>query len=190
MTEPERRLENWCRRLIEAYVGDLAARPDDKYAAKGIGDGKVALQNQASKRVMPESEDLTPSRELVRLIDDVQPSAAAGETGADSLVPATLPREVKTNIYSVTREQFATMYNLETALARVEERAISHQELVGLYLKSFRNILHYELSDLHNHRQYFDRIMSYCTHIFQDLMEALYPGEKTANIVSAPMCVS
>lgn len=126
----------------------------------------------------PENEKSSP--ELVQLIRDVQPSAlASGET----LVPSTLPRQIRDNLYSVKREDFTDAFNVDTALKKVEEGSISRRELVCMYLKSFRNILVFDLSELRDHRQFYERIKSYCEHVFQDIMESLYPEQQDPRLV-------
>jgi hypothetical protein len=205
MSEPDSRLENWCRRLVEAFVEDP---PDTGYAAKG--NGKLASRANATSAggepasggdseaagyaggTEPESaerEDTPPSRELVQLIDDFQsrPSREVGAVVAatgEPLVPISLPPAMKTNIYRVTRRQFSDLYGVDAALARVEKGSISRSELVSMYLKSFRNILNYDLFELREHETYFGRFVGYCTYVLHDLLEALYSEKDLPNIVS------
>ena len=195
MSEPAGKLENWCQKLIEAYL--VRQDAEGRRVAKGLLDGKLATSQprthtlaSAERRAREKEEGhaggagaevATPSIELVQLIEQVEPPPT---THGEPLVPTTLPREVKTNIYSVTREEFSKMYKLDAALARVEEHTVSRSQLICMYLKSFRNILHYELCELHSHRQYLDRIVSYCAHVLQDLVEELFPGQNFTDIVS------
>lgn len=125
-------------------------------------------------------ESAKSSPELVQLLRDVQPSAlASGET----LVPSTLPRQIRDNLYSVKREEFTDAFNVDAALKKVEEGSISRRELICMYLKSFRNILLFDLSELRDHRQFYRRIKGYCEHVFQDVMESLYPEQQDPQLV-------
>lgn len=202
MSEPAGKLENWCQKLIQAYLADRDTEGGS--VAKGLFDGKLAASQppthtlaSAQERAREDEEEghageaaeaegaveeaVTPSLELVQLIEKVQPPTPPS---GESLVPTSLPREVKTKIYSVTREEFSRMYKLDAAIARVQEHTVSPCELICMYLKSFRNILYYELCELHSHRQYFDRIQGYCAHVLQDLVEELFPGQNFTDIVS------
>ena len=89
MSEPDSKLSNWCRHLLEAYV-TLAASERPHYTAKGGANSKLAspVSTQLSSDDCEaegyaggaegenEREDATPSQELVQLIQDVQPSAS------------------------------------------------------------------------------------------------------------------
>ena len=186
MSEPDSKLSNWCRHLIEAYV-TLAASERPHYTAKGGANSKLAspVSTQLSAEDCEtggyaggaegenEREDATPSQELVQLIQDVQPS-----TSGESLVPNALPREVRENICTVKLEQFCAVFRVETALEKVKEGTISRRELMSIYMRSFRNVLYYDLSDLRDHRIVFDRILGYCTHVLQDVVESLYPEQQ------------
>lgn len=188
MSEPESKLTNWCRHLIGAF---LATSSDAKnYTAKGLGPSKLASRFDESEeeggytsRAEDESEEeVVP--ELIELIQDFQPSALAS---GEPLVPNKLPREVRENIFSVTQDQFVDVFKVDTALEKVGKGTITRHELVCMYLKSFRNILHYELSELQNYRPFYDRIKGYCEHVFQDVFEALYPEhQEPKSIVSRP----
>jgi hypothetical protein len=188
MSEPDSKLSNWCRHLIEAYV-TLAASGERQYTAKGGAYSKLASPSSiASEDDECETEgyaggaegesgreDAAPGQELVQLIQDVQPSASAS---GESLVPSTLPREVRVNICTVKLEQFYDVFGVETALEKVKEGTISRHELMCMYMRSFRNVLYYDLSDLRDHRIVFDRILGYCTHVLQDVVESLYPEQQ------------
>lgn len=222
MSEPDVRLENWCRRLIEAYVQD-ATETVSFAAAKGNGKLESNQQQREQKKktesdaagsdrgeeaeaagyaggTEPESTEMelvSPSHELVDLIEalgESTPAARGGEGGGggdagasplgEPLVPQTLPTAMKTNIYRVTRQEFSELYGMDAALARVETGSISRCELVAMYMKSFRNILNYDLLELREHETYFSRFVGYCTHVLHDLVEALFPDKPQQSIVS------
>lgn len=190
MSEPEIKFANWCRHLFRMFVAD--SQQIEEFRTKGGTQSKLASPSphEANFRRGYERDEMgyiseaecdesteneNPSPELVQLIRDVQPSAlASGET----LVPSTLPRQIRDNLYSVKREEFTDAFNVDTALKKVEEGSISRRELVCMYLKSFRNILVFDLSELRDHRQFYERIKSYCEHVFQDVMESLYPEQQ------------
>lgn len=156
-------------------------------AARGGTSGHVAVEQNTSQ------DSLSPSQELVQLIDAVQkePSQHERRRGGDDrvaaekpLVPDALPRDMKTNIFRVTRQQFSELYGVETALESVGTGAVTRCELVAMYLRSFRNVLNYDLLELREHETYFSRIVGYCTYVLQDLVEALFPEKSHHNIVS------
>ena len=76
------------------------------------------------------------------------------------------------------------MYRVDAALARVQGGSMSRCELVAMYMKSFRNILNYDLLELREHETFFGRFVNFCTHVLQDLVEAIYPEENSINLVS------
>lgn len=195
MSEPEIRFASWCRHLFQMFVADsqdvavcspkggtqskLASPPPPHEANFGrVVADEMGYASGTEDDNAPESVKSSP--ELVQLIRDVQPSAlASGET----LVPSTLPRQIRDNLYSVKREEFTEAFNVDTALKKVEEGSISRRELICMYLKSFRNILLFDLSELRDHHQFYSRIKRYCEHVFQDVMESLYPEQQDPQLV-------
>ena len=220
MSEPDTKLERWCRRLVEAYAEEGA-----ETGVKAKGNGKLAASHQSEKQKNTEihatgadraeeagatgyaggtepecavKERTSPSHELLQLLDSVRdPPATRGGGGRGeavgapppmgeplAVVPQSLPPAMKTNIYRVTRQQFTELYAVDAALARVETGSISRCELIALYMKSFRNVLNYDLLELREHETYFSRFVGYCTHVLHDLVDALFPDKTHMNIVS------
>ena len=204
MSEPDDSLEDWCRRLVEAYVMQEATQPRWITGSKGPTSKKAKLGREreadsagyasGTETEVAERDESAPRNELLQLIDAVQPqttpqAAEGGEANStavvgEPLVPQTLPRAMKTNIYQVTRQQFSELYAVDAALARVERGVVSRCELVSMYMRSFRNVLTYDLFELREHKTYFSRFMGYCTYVLHDLVEALFPEESHTNIVS------
>ena len=170
--QPKARADEYVRQrddcVVEATAAGYASGTETEHAAE------------------PKEDVQTPIQKLLSLIDDVPASVGGTEGVGEPLVPNALPLEMKTKIYQITREEFSEMYRVDTALARVEGGTISRCELVAMYMKSFRNILNYDLFELHEHQTFFGRFVNYCTHVLQDLVEALYPDEfeRHENLVS------
>jgi hypothetical protein len=220
MSEFDTKLENWCRRLIEAYVEEDATTTETGITAKGNGklasrqpplqikteseaaggdrakEAEVAGYAGGTEPECAERERVAPSNELLQLIDSVRdpPAARRGgggrrdaraePVGEPLVVPQSLPRAMKTNIYRVTRQEFAELYGMEAGLAQVETGSLSRCELIAMYMKSFRNILNYDLLELREHETYFSRFVGYCTHVLHDLVDALFPDNTHMDIVS------
>ena len=223
MSEPDTRLENWCRRLVEAYAThhhhQQAPRGSDRPAAakgpkvatekstgeRAKGEGAVAsAAGYASATELPsqiaaDDGGAPPSQELLQLIDAIhspmeekekERGATASSVQGASLVPLALPRAMKTNIFRVTRQEFSELYAVESAVLRVESGSITSCQLLSMYLKSFRNVLTYDLLELREHDTYYKRFVGYCTYVLHDLVEALFPDGNYLNIVSHQLYVA
>ena len=176
--------------LFQMFVGD--SQDKECHTKSGTPPHETTMYNRDETGNIgeTESDDSTETQktsELVQLIRDVQPSALAS---GESLVPSTLPRQMQDKLYSLKREEFTDAFNVDTALKKVEEGLISRRELVCIYLKSFRNILVFELSELRDkHRHVYNRIMHYCSHVFQDVIESLYPEQQDPRSVVRPVII-
>ena len=92
----------------------------------------------------------------------------------DAIVPNNLPEEVRSNATDVHGETIAGLYNTEAAVAMTTTRAVARLDMVTIYLRSFRNIMEHDLSDLtHLHK----RFQYYFNDILSELLRRLYAEE-------------
>lgn len=184
MSEPENRLAE-CIRLVRAFV---AMSPDTESASPCVAKGGVlsklrAVKDDGHERERRENGEGAANSELLKLINEYQPPASSS---GNSLVPDTLPREIKDRLLQLQREDFAEAFKVEAALEKVKKGAVSRTELICMYLKSFRNIFTYDLAELQDHTQVYERIVGYFSHVFQDVVESLYPNLREPwSVVSA-----
>ena len=184
MSEQENRLAE-CKRLVLAFI---AMSPDTENASPCVAKGGVLSKSGAAKdsdheREKRENGDGAANSELLKLINEYQPPASSS---GNSLVPDTLPRELKDRLLQLQREDFVEAFKVEAALEKVEKGVVSRRELICMYLKSFRNIFTYDLDELRDHTQVCERIVGYFSYVLQDVIESLYPTPREPwSVVSA-----
>ena len=194
MSEPEDKIAKWCLQVVESFI---AMRPDSSpiSTAKGGSRNKLASPIQGDAHTASASPEESSEKDGGRESARMSGAESEGENGAgellhlirnfeqsalqsgDTLVPDTLPPEIRDNIYTVQLRQFVDVFKVEKALERVHEGTISRTELVCMYLKSFRNIFNYQLAELRGYKQYYERISGFFAHVFQDVIESLYPAQ-------------
>ena len=186
-------LESVCRTLIFSFInmkeGDLAPSYSDSPSAahllhpdkrsKLCGETKRGTKLGAVSSSDLDREDqsegssvdlVDSSVDLVAMAEAVQ--VRGDEESVRELAPNTLPLEIRDNISKVEEEDLRKLYDIDAGVQKIRNNELSTIELVVLHLRSYRNVLKFEISDMETFKS---RFVGYFGSILADLMEACYP---------------
>lgn len=130
------------------------------------------------------SVDPPTQEEITRLADEVADESR--ELPAASVVPNALPQDLRGRAPRLHQEDFDAFFNVEGNRQTLESGQLSSAQLVSLYMRSFRNMLEYDLDGIQEMR---DRFIGYLANVLADVMELCYPIHNTtipAGYVSQP----
>ena len=85
-----------------------------------------------------------------------------------SIAPDRLPDALRANIFEVNYESLSELYDIDESEEYMRTRAISTADLISIYLRSFKNILEYDLSDA---SVIYERFLRYFSRVFYELVE-------------------
>ena len=139
-----------------------SSKQDEKNASPGI-------------RSEGTSVDAPRHHEISRLAEEVAKEFPDGQ-----FVPNSLPQEMRENAWGLNQENFDTFYNVQERMQHVEKGELSHIQLVALYLRSFHNLLEYDLQGVEELK---DRFVRHFGNILADILELCYPQLGTSQMV-------
>ena len=116
--------------------------------------------------------------EIARLvISDEQRLPPEGE-----VVPVTLPKEMREQGPRLAQEDFDNFFDVEDKREQLAESKVTPTQLVAMHLRSFYNVLEYDLDAVQELRDRYVRIFG---NVLADILEICYP--RTTNyVVSVP----
>lgn len=153
--------KDFCSQIFETYF-KLAQQnendSDTSIAERGGGGGKTKDDKESSSS--------SAHQELAQGLLDHQPQEQV--TGA---VPPYLPEELRDNPEHITQDKLLELYDINLSIDKVESGSLSTIDIISLHLRSYRNILDVQLSDVSGLR---DRLYGYFNSIFTRLMEKCF----------------
>ena len=127
------------------------------------------------KEVMESSVDATQD-ELVRAVDEVDVDRVP-----NGVVPSSLPQALRSDPTRVEQGDISRLYNVQGGVQRVQDGDLTQAQLIALHLRSYRNILEYELSDVQQLRR---RFLRYFASVFIELVDLCYPDRGNTALVN------
>ncbi|XP_064397839.1 uncharacterized protein LOC135344546 [Halichondria panicea] len=176
-------LESACRTLIFSFIkmkdSDPGCEDSQAILHPGIQRG-TNLGASSSTDIASEgsSVDVTDSSvDLLTMENEVHIS----EDGDDirRLVPTSLPNELRENLSQIQLEDLKKLYDIEAGAIKIESNELTTVEVVMLHLRSYRNIIKYEISDMEAFRT---RFVGFFGSILADLVAAFYPNRGEQNL--------
>ena len=188
-------LESACRTLIFSFIkmkdsdqdpgcedSQGILHPSNTGIQRGTNLGASSSTDIASEG---SSVDITDSSvDLLTMENEVQIS----EDGDDlrCLAPTSLPNELRDNLSQIELEDLKKLYDIEAGALKIESNELTTVELVMLHLRSYRNIIKYEISDMEAFRV---RFVGFFGSILADVVAAFYPNRGKQSVVSFVACI-
>ncbi len=124
------------------------------------------------------SVDCPPSnhQEIARLVSTMIEEQQGLPEG--NIVPVSLPRLMCEQATRLHQEDFDSFFDVKEKQEQLEASKVSSAQLVALYLRSFHNILEYDLDSV---EQLKERYIGFFGNILADLLELCYPQLMTTN---------
>lgn len=113
--------------------------------------------------------------EICSLVGEVQEVPEA-----ETFVPKSLPLSMCERAPTLHQEDFDSFFKVQENAKHLESGEVSSVQLVALYLRSFKNVLEYDLNGLDDLS---DRYIKYFGNILADILEICYPHLPTDNHV-------
>jgi len=97
------------------------------------------------------------------------------------IIPSTLTQMLRSEPTRVEQDDISRLNEVHGSMQCVRDGRLTHTESITLCLRSYRNILEYELSDL----QQLKRFLRYIASIFVELEDLLcYPDRENSKMAS------
>ena len=169
-------------RNCEDFILTFVMRGDRSSLVNVMAKGLVVSKEggRERKEVMESSVDVTSKQqdELVRAVEQVQVDRGCVPNG---IVPSTLPHALRSDPTRVEQDDISKLYDVPGGVRCVRDGSLTQAELIALHLRSYQNILEYELSDVQQLRR---RFLRYFASIFVELVDLCYPDRGNSTIVS------
>lgn len=165
-----------CEAFISVFVTSM--RGDRSAIANVMAKGLVVSKEEGGverKEVMESSVDATQD-ELVRAVDEVDVDRIP-----NGVVPSSLPQALRSDPTRVEQGDISRLYNVQGGVQRVQDGDLTQAQLIALHLRSYRNILEYELSDVQQLRR---RFLRYFASVFIELVDLCYPDRGNTALVN------
>lgn len=146
-----------CSQLLESYMFLASREAGNDVRVRGGGGGGKPADTSSSTSSLPQQ-------------DIAQGLIQHEPTGASS-VPTHLPEDLRDNPEDITQERLLDLYNIDSAVQDVNTGTLSMIDLITLHLRSYRNILDVQLSDVEGLRV---RLYGYFRTVFMRLMERCF----------------
>lgn len=178
-TEADRsKLESTCKALIVKMLDSDSERkliltPDvERGTSLGASSSTDISTDQGSSVDVTETDS---SNDIVTMAKEVS------TTKDDLLAPETLPDKLRDEIPHIVEEDLRNLYSFEAGARKLETKELTTVELIVMHLKSYRNIIKYELSDMEMLR---GRFIGFFSSILADLLtEVCYPDKGSEPLV-------
>lgn len=168
-------------RNCEDFIHTFVMRGERSALANLMAKGLVVSKEEGGrerKEVMESSVDVTSKQkeELVRAVESVEVGRVP-----NGIVPSTLPHELRSDPTRIEQDDISKLYDVPGGVRCVRDGNLTQAELIALHLRSYRNILEYELSDV---QQLQRRFLRYFASIFVELVDLCYPDRGNTTLVS------
>lgn len=165
-----------CEAFIGIFVmrGDRSAIATDSVMAKGLVVTKEEGGTE-KKEVMESSVDAAQD-DLIRAVEAVDVDRVP-----NGVVPSSLPQALRSDPTRVEQGDISRLYDVPGGVQRVQEGDLTPTQLIAMHLRSYRNILEYELSDVQQLRR---RFLRYFTSVFVELVDLCYPDRGNTPLVN------
>ena len=148
--------DNFCQHFLRDYLSVTATASDIQE--------RGAFTSRLRGEDLPKEKKVT-TAELIAAISSVKPKEAP-----EGVVPKTLPEHLKVKAQDITAEELSSLYDVHQGMSLVNSGTLSAIELVALHLRSYRNILDYDLVD---YEALYERYCRVFSSIFSDLLTQL-----------------
>lgn len=145
-----------CSQLLESYMFLASREAGNDVRVRGGGGGKPADTSSSTSSL--------PQQDIAQGLIQHEPAGA-------SSVPTHLPEDLRDNPEDITQERLLDLYDIDTAVQDVNTGTLSMIDLITLHLRSYRNILDVQLSDVEGLRV---RLYGYFRTVFMRLMERCF----------------
>ncbi|XP_003383428.2 PREDICTED: uncharacterized protein LOC100636900 [Amphimedon queenslandica] len=152
--------QDFCSQIFQAYF-NLASQIEndsDTCIAERGGGGKTKDDKESSAS--------SAHQELAQGLLDHQP-----QEQLTVAVPPYLPEELRDNPEHITQDKLLELYDINSSVDEVESGSLSTIDIITLHLRSYRNVLDVQLSDVSGLRE---RLYGYFNSIFTRLMEKCF----------------
>ena len=164
-----------CEALLTAFILNMRVQPDVVAKGPGMSTAKGKEPTESSVDVIDQKR-----KDLLRIVEKIDVHIPEVEGGRSLAVPTTLPTKLRADPATVEQGDIAKLYDLPSAMQYVHDGELTEAEVVALHLKSFRNIILYELSDADQLKRRFIRFFA---GLLMDLVELCYPNKGDSKLV-------
>ena len=152
---------------------------------KDEGTSFGTLSTSTSSTVRTSSWFGMERKEVIMKIEVMESSMDATQVDVDrvpyGVVPSSLPQSLRSDPTHVEQGDISRLYDVPGSVQRVQDRDLTQAQLIALHLRSYRNILEYELSDMQQLRR---RFLRYFASVFIELVDLCYPDRGNTALVN------
>ena len=150
----------------------LAAMP-----TKGLVVSKQRENSTNKEEDVGSSVDSPPSnhQEIARLVGTMVEENGLPEC---DIIPASLPRSMSEQSPRLNQDDFDTFFDVKEKQEQLKASDVTPAQLVALYLRSFSNMLEYDLDSV---EQLKERYIVFFGNVLADVLEIFYPHIATSN---------
>eukprot|EP00731_Ephydatia_muelleri_P029761 Em0021g284a len=164
-------LRDSCAELIRRVIGKTRMEARRHKVAKGANVSRCAAAMQSS----------------LSWVEERMAEALGGPLSSDTLdlVPASLPPEMIRNPFEVNQEGLNAIFHNERSAQYVRKKKLTTFQLYTLYMRSFCNILQYDLAGPELEKALEARFVMFFANILTDLTLLIRPNDEDVQVVSA-----
>ena len=152
----EENLKSQCLQLLSAYLLlDIESSVPTQERGGDISKRKEGEQKESDKN----------HESIMKQVSEHQ---IASGSNIEKLVPEGLPTDLRQNSENIKCDDIRNLYDIDSGVHRVENGDISVLDLVTIHLRSYKNILDIELSDMSVFR---GRFIRYFNEIFFEIID-------------------
>ena len=153
----------------------------------------VSKQSQQNKEVEEDhdlegsSVDGPPSNNHQEIASLVNRMIEEQDLPENDAVPLSLPRSLRDQAPRLHQEDFEAFYRVKEKQEHLEASKIPPVQILALYMRSFFNVLEYDLDTVQHLR---DRYIGFFGNILADILELCYPQLLTTNYAVSQIAVN
>ena len=149
--------KEFCSQIFETYFRLATQNDSDTSITERGGGGKTKDDKESSSS--------STHQELAQGLLDHQAQEPV------TPVPPYLPEELRDNPEHITQDKLLELYDINSSVDEVESGSLSTVDIISLHLRSYRNVLDVQLSDVSGLRE---RLYGYFNSLFTRLMEKCF----------------
>ena len=173
-------------RNYEDFISAFVMRGERRVLSNVMVNGLVASREEGRVERKESSMGATDKQQnkLVQAVERVHVHRGHIPKG---IVPSKLAQMLRSEPTRVEQDDISRLHDVHGSMQCVRDGRLTHTESIALYLRSYRNILEYELSDLQQLKR---RFLRYVASIFVELEDLLcYPDRDNSKMASSLLLV-
>lgn len=164
--------QDLCLQLLTTYLS--LSNQDEDYSIETQERGGGSNDKEETKDKTSKNE----KKQLMKRLMDHHPNQP--QPMVADIVPDHLPDPLRTNAADIHADQISNLYDIDQGVAQVAEGSLSTLDLITLHLRSYRNILDLQLSDIPALR---NRFIRFFNGVFTELLDKLFANRQDSSVV-------